>query len=197
MNQMPQTVTNADLGTVLTSDGILTNVKLTKVPTAEGYGENITLSDTFEGVENELLHVSPSTSYVTVDHMFLTNSIVPFHNLTVKSLPLGCEIEVDFTDIASLTPTLSSVTPSTAASGDPDFVLSCAGTNFRSNSMIIFGNEDEITTFVSDTEVTTGVKPSLFAPAVVPVKIRTPGLPDTDPVDFTFTDPVVEGKENA
>jgi hypothetical protein len=194
---MPQTVTAADVGTILSSDGILTNVKLTKVPTAEGYGENITLSDTFEGFENELVHVSPSTSYVTVDHMFLTDSIVPFHNLTVKSLPVGCEIEVDFTDIASLTPVLSSISPDTVASGDPDFVLSCVGTGFRSNSMIIFGNEDEVTTFVSDTEVTTGVKPSLFAPAIVPVKIRTPGLPDTDPVDFTFTDPVTEGQENA
>jgi hypothetical protein len=194
---MPQTVTTADVGTVLTSDGILTNVKLTKVPTAEGYGENITLSDTFEGFENELLHIGPSTSYITVDHMLLTNSVVPFHNLTVKSMPLGCEIEVDFTDIASITPVLSSLNPNTAVSGDPDFVLSCVGTNFRSSSVIIFGIEDEPTTFVSDTEVTTGVKPSLFAPAVVPVKIRTPGLADTDPVDFTFTEPVAEGQENA
>jgi hypothetical protein len=197
MIKMPQTVTTADVGTVLSSDGVLTNVKLTKVPTADGYGENISLTDTFEGFENGLLHISPSTSYITVDHMLLTNSFIPFHNLTVKSMPLGCEIEVDFTDVASITPTLSSLSPSTAASGDPDFVLSCAGTNFRSSCVIIFGNEDEPTTFVSDTEVTTGIKPSLFAPAVVPVKIRTPGLPDTDPVDFTFTDPVVEGKENA
>jgi hypothetical protein len=194
---MPQTVTVADVGTVLSSDGVLQSVKLTKVPIAEGYGENITLSDTFEGFENELVHICPSTSYVTVDHMFLTDSIVPFHNLTVKSLPLGCEIEVEFTDIASLIPVLSSITPDTAVSGDPDFVLSCAGTGFRSNSVIMFGNEDEPTTFVSDTEVTTGVKPLLFAPAVVPVKIRTPGLPDTDPVDFTFTEPVTEGQENA
>jgi hypothetical protein len=194
---MPQTVTNADVGTVLSSDGILTNVKLTKVPTAEGYGENITLSDAFEGFENELLHICPSTSYMTVDHMLLTDTVVPFHNLTVKSVPLGCEIEVDFTDIASITPVLSSIAPDTAVSGDPDFVLSCTGTNFRSSSVIIFGNEDELTTFISDTEVTTGVKPSLFAPAVVPVKIRTPGLPDTDPVDFTFTEPVMEGQGNA
>jgi hypothetical protein len=194
---MPQTVTAADVGTVLTSDGILTDVKLTKVPIAEGYGENITLSDTFEGFENQLLHISPSTSYITVDHMLLTNSVIPFHNLTVKSMPLGCEVEVDFTDIASLTPVLSSLSPDTAVSGDPDFVLSCAGTGFRSSSVIIFGNEDELTTFVSDTEVTTGVKPSLFAPAVVSVKIRTPGLPDTDSIDFTFTEPVTEGKENA
>jgi hypothetical protein len=184
---MPQTVTTAEVGTVLSSDGILQSVKLTQVPTAEGYSGTITLSDTFEGYENELFHIRPSTSYVTVDTMLLTDTIIPFHNLTVKSMPLGCEVEVTFTDIASITPTLSSLSPATAVSGDPDLVLSCIGTNFRSNSVIIFGNEDEPTTFVSDTEVTTEVKPSLFAPATVPVIVRTPGLPDTDPVDFTFT----------
>jgi hypothetical protein len=182
-----QTVTTAEVGTVLMSDGILQSVKLTKVPTAEGYSENVTLSDTFEGYENELFHLRPSTSYVTVDTMLLTDTIIPFHNLTVKSVPLGCEVEVTFTDVASITPTLTSLTPNTAVSGDPDFVLSCAGTNFRSNSVIFFGSEDEPTTFVSDTEITTGVKPSLFAPATVPVLIRTLGLPDTDPVDFIFT----------
>jgi hypothetical protein len=194
---MAQTVTTAEVGTVLLSDGILQSIKLTKVPTAEGYGENITLSDTFEGFENELFHVSPSTQNVTVDSMLLTDTIVPFHNLTVKSMPLGCEVEIETTDIASITPTLSSLSPNTAVSGDPDLVLSCAGTNFRSNSVIVFGSEDEPTTFVSDTEITTGVKPSLFAPAVVPVKVQTPGLPDTDPVDFTFTEPVTKGQENA
>jgi hypothetical protein len=196
MIQMPQTVTAADVGTVLSSDGILTNVKLTKVPTTEGYGENITLSDTFEGFENEIFHICPSTSYVTVDSMLLTDTIIPFHNLTVKSLPLGCEIEVDFTDVASVTPVLSSLSPNTAVSGDPDFELSCVGSGFRSGSVIWFGNEDEPTTFVSDTEVTTGVKPSLFAPAVVPVKVRTGPL-DSESVDFTFTEPAMEGQENA
>jgi hypothetical protein len=194
---MPQTITTADVGTVLASNGFLTDVTLTKVPAAEGYGENITLSDTFEGYENDLFLMSPSTSYVSIGHLLLAGSLVPFHNLTVKSMPLGCEIEVDFADAASLTPVLSSLTPDTAISGDPDFVLSCGGTGFRSNSVIMFGNEDEPTTFVSDTEVTTGVKPSLFAPAVVPVHIRTPGLPDTDPVDFTFTEPAKEGQEDA
>jgi hypothetical protein len=95
-----------------------------------------------------------------------------------------------------MTPVLSSLSPDTAVSGDPDFVLSCAGTGFRSGSVIIFGNENEPTTFVSDTEVTTTVKPSLFAPAVVPVKVRTGPL-DSDSVDFTFTEPVTEGQENA
>jgi hypothetical protein len=196
MTQMAQTVTAADVGTVLSSDGILTDVKLTKVPAAEGYGENITLSDTFEGFENELFHVSPSTQPMTTDSVLLASTIIPFHNLTVKSLPAGCEIEVDFTDVASLTPVLSSLTPNTAVSGDPDFVLSCTGTGFRSGSIIFFGNEDEPTTFVSDTEVTTGVKPSLFAPAIVPVRVQTGPL-SSDSVDFTFTEPAAKGQENA
>jgi hypothetical protein len=52
----------------------------------------------------------------------------------------------------------------------------------------MFGSEDEPTTMVSDTELTTIVKPSLFAPATVPVTVRT-GRFTSDPVDFTFTEP--------
>jgi hypothetical protein len=57
--------------------------------------------------------------------------------------------------------------------------------------VIRFGSQDEPTTLVSETEVTTGVKPSLFAPAVVPVMVHN-GPIRTDPIDFTFTEPVVK-----
>jgi hypothetical protein len=85
-------------------------------------------------------------------------------------------------------PVLLSLSPSSAVSGDPDFVLRCRGANFGSGATIMFGEEDEPTTLVSSTEVTTGVKPSLFAPAVVPVFIRSGGK-SSQVVDFTFTEP--------
>jgi hypothetical protein len=84
------------------------------------------------------------------------------------------------------TPVLSSLTPDTAVSGDPDFDLSCAGTYFTPDCLIMFGAVAEPTTFVSATELTTIVKPSLFAPAVVPVTVRN-GPMNSDAVDFTFT----------
>jgi hypothetical protein len=85
-------------------------------------------------------------------------------------------------------PVLLSLSPNSAASGDPDFVLRCRGANFGSGAVILFGQEDEPTTLVSSSEVTTGVKPSLFSPAVVPVTIRSGGKV-SQAVDFTFTDP--------
>ncbi|MCA1419466.1 IPT/TIG domain-containing protein [Bradyrhizobium sp. BRP23] len=83
-------------------------------------------------------------------------------------------------------PVLSSLSPDTAVSGDPDFVLSCIGSGFDEGTVIIFGDYEEPTTLVSATEVTTGVKPSLFAPAIVPVRLRN-GTAHSDPLDFTFT----------
>jgi hypothetical protein len=88
------------------------------------------------------------------------------------------------------TPVLSALTPDTAVSGDADLTLSCDGTDFTADCVIVFGSVDEPTTFVSDTEVTTIVKPSLFAPAVVPVTVRN-GANRSNAVDFTFTAPQV------
>jgi hypothetical protein len=89
-------------------------------------------------------------------------------------------------------PILTSLSPDTAASGDADFVLHCMGSNFTPASVIQFGpaeDNDEPTTFVSSTEVTTGVKPSLFDPAVVPVTVRN-GEASSNEVEFTFTEPL-------
>jgi hypothetical protein len=85
-------------------------------------------------------------------------------------------------------PVLSALTPATAVSGADDFTLSCTGTGFTDRSVIVFGSHDEPTTLVSDTEVTTIVKPSLFAPAEVPVWVRN-GPSASDSVNFTFTEP--------
>lgn len=83
-------------------------------------------------------------------------------------------------------PILESLSPDTVISGDPDVVLSCIGSGFTWETTIKFGDYDEPTTLVSPTEVTTIVKPSIFAPAVVPVLVRN-GLVSSDPLDFTFT----------
>ena len=90
-------------------------------------------------------------------------------------------------------PVLDAISPDTAVAGDPaDIVLSCTGTGFNESTVITFGNFDEPTTFVSDTEVTTVVKPSIFVnPDTVPVKLHN-SVAFSDPVDFIFTAPVVD-----
>jgi IPT/TIG domain len=94
-------------------------------------------------------------------------------------------------------PTLTSLDPATAVLGDPDLTLRCIGTNFTDSSVIHFSDHDEPTTFVSDTEVTTGVKPSLGWGAVsVPVTIKQGGF-ETGPLDFTFTEAAPEAGRGA
>jgi len=86
-------------------------------------------------------------------------------------------------------PTLTSLSPNTAVAGDAADIVMCAiGTGFTSGSIIVFNGHIEPTTFVSETEVTTGVKPSIFVvPAVCPVEVHT-GTHVAGPVDFNFTD---------
>jgi hypothetical protein len=90
--------------------------------------------------------------------------------------------------IAANRPVLTSLNPDTAVLGSADIVLHCIGSNFTEASIIHFSDQDEPTTFVSDTEVTTGVKPSLGWGAVsLPVYVKT-GPVQSDTLQFTFTD---------
>jgi hypothetical protein len=179
------TVTEADIGTVIATNSMLN--KITLVDGSSEYRSYFTLIDAIEGYEKTIFNIDPSTSHVGPGTNLMDGGSVYFENLTLKNIPAGGSYELEY----GPPPTLTSLSPDTAVSGDPDFVMSCIGTDFTSGSVIIFGHEDEPTTLVSDTEVTTGIKPSLFAPAVVPVKVRTGPL-ETDPVDFTFTEPAGE-----
>jgi hypothetical protein len=175
------TVTEAEIGQVIATNSMVHEITLVTVPT--DYRSYFTLTDTSQGVEREVFNIDPSTSHVGAGSVLLADGSVYFENLTVKNVPAGTSFLIDYTP----PPTLTSISPDTAVAGtDPDFVLSCVGTDFTHASVIYFGQEDEPTTFVSDTEITTGVKPSLFVPDTVPVKVRTGAL-DTDSVDFTFT----------
>ena len=84
---------------------------------------------------------------------------------------------------------LAKLSPNTAVAGSAaDIVMSCIGTGFTPETVIKFGAYDEPTTFVSATEVTTGVKPSLFInPDTVPVLVHI-GEVSSAPLTFTFTE---------
>ena len=87
-------------------------------------------------------------------------------------------------------PDLESLDPDEADAGDAaDIVMHVHGTGFTAQSVIYFNGLQEPTTFVSETEVTTGVKPSLFVvPAVCPVTVRN-GEHESDALEFEFLDP--------
>jgi IPT/TIG domain len=83
--------------------------------------------------------------------------------------------------------TLTALSPQTAVVGDADLTMTATGTGFTADSVIVFNGGEEQTTFVSETELTTGVKPSLASGAGdVPVLVRT-AAGDTAPLNFTFT----------
>lgn len=87
-------------------------------------------------------------------------------------------------------PTISALTPNTAVLGDPDVTMVVTGTDFTPQSVIVFNGTDEPIVFISDTEISTVVKPSIDWGAVAaPVSVRNGSL-ESNELDFTFTDPV-------
>src|SRR5207342_2046755 len=87
-------------------------------------------------------------------------------------------------------PTVTSLTPNTAVCGDTkDIVMIVEGTGFHPKSVITFNGHDEPTKFISKTQVSTGVKPSLFTVAAVcPVAVRNAGFAASTEMPFTFTE---------
>lgn len=90
-------------------------------------------------------------------------------------------------------PTISALDPNTAESGAvDDITMVVTGTGFTASSVITFAGLDEPTTLISATEVSTGVKPSLFVvPDTCAVAVRDAGG-TSNSLDFTFTAPVEE-----
>lgn len=85
-------------------------------------------------------------------------------------------------------PTVTSLDPATAEVGAADATLTVHGTGFSEYSKIVFNGGVEPTTFVSDTELTTVVKPSTASgAATVPVAVRN-GVQTSTPADFEFTE---------
>jgi hypothetical protein len=85
-------------------------------------------------------------------------------------------------------PTLTQLSPAEAVIGSTDFTLVVIGTNFTPTSVIVFNGGVEPTTYVSATELNTGIKPSTAsAAATVPVTVQQ-GSFETAPLDFEFTE---------
>jgi hypothetical protein len=88
-----------------------------------------------------------------------------------------------------LAPILTAIDPNTAEVGAADLTMTATGENFDETSVIVANDTPVATTFVSDTELTTVVRPAGTTAGVVSVHIATGSLV-SDPLEFTFTDPV-------
>jgi hypothetical protein len=77
--------------------------------------------------------------------------------------------------------------PNTILLGSPSFDIIVHGTGFDSNSKIVFNGFEEPTTFISSTEVSTGVDMDVWvAPAVVPVGVMDSHGSLSNTINFTF-----------
>jgi hypothetical protein len=183
-------------GTSIAANEMLTSITLKSVPTQYG-NDYLCLVNQVIGKdqndndivlqENTLFNLHIATSHVSIDSNLMSGGRSRFSNLVVKDIPPGSSFEIEH-DTPPAPPALTSLSPDTAVSGDSDFTLSCIGTGFGADSVISFGGVDKPTTLVSDTEVTTVVRPPLVTPDPIPVQVHE-GTVYTDPIDFTFTEP--------
>lgn len=88
-------------------------------------------------------------------------------------------------------PVLSALVPATAEVGTPSFTLSVQGSGFVPGSVILFNGFAEPTTFVSATELTTGVNMDVWVgpSEPLPVAVRTLDGKLSNELTFTFTAP--------
>jgi hypothetical protein len=96
----------------------------------------------------------------------------------------------------TIPPVVTSLNPSSVVIGSPSFDVHVIGTGFKPDSVIMFAGREEPTTFVSATELTTGVDMSVWAgPDAVPVAVLNADGILSDPMNFTFTDPTARKVE--
>jgi hypothetical protein len=96
----------------------------------------------------------------------------------------------DEVNVQPATPVLTSISPNTAVLNDPDVTMTCTGEGFSESSVIVFAGQQEPITFVSETEISTVVKPSLpWGAVTVDVSVKN-GTMESDTLEFTFTEPV-------
>jgi hypothetical protein len=182
-----RTITRADLGQIILQNGFLQDVLFTKAP--DTLGAYFTLLDISAAHPRQLFNGDVSTMFIPTGTHLLQNGSLPYDELTVWSIPVGAEFQITYDDVG--VPTLTELVPNTVVSGGADFTLYCFGTNFTADTVIQFGGSDEPTVFISSTEISTIVKPSLFAPATVPVLVKN-GAISSAPMNFIFTEAAVE-----
>lgn len=85
-------------------------------------------------------------------------------------------------------PAVTMLNPSTVKIGDPAFDIHVHGSGFTPESKILFNGLEEPTTFISATELTTGVNMPLWqAPATVPVAVQNVNGTTSTSMMFEFT----------
>jgi hypothetical protein len=199
------TVDETQAGQIIASDGVLVSVTLKTIPNQYG-NDYLSLTDCYytkDALNNDVLaqelglyNLHVCTTPVSAGSILFTAGKYRFANLTLKSIPPGCSIDIDYElpPAPPTPPTLTLLNPATAVAGSEDQTVSCTGTGFTANSIVTFGGVDTQSVFNSDTELLIVVKPTLYNESIVPVQVREEYL-SSGTLDFTFTAPVREVEE--
>lgn len=86
-------------------------------------------------------------------------------------------------------PVLTSLDPNTVALGGEMITMHCYGSGFTPQSVIMFAGQPEPIQFISESDITTGVTPTLGwgTNTPLPVSVRN-GDQESNSLDFTFTE---------
>jgi large repetitive protein len=92
-----------------------------------------------------------------------------------------------------LAPTITSLSPPSAAAGSPAFTLTVTGANFLNGSQVFFGSTALTTTFQSSTSLTAPVTAALIAnPGAIMVTVANPGGSRSAAATFTVGQPTLQ-----
>lgn len=101
---------------------------------------------------------------------------------------MGMNPNIDYTPNPDTAPKLTGLVPNSAPVGSAAFTLRALGSGFTPESVIVWNNGDENTTFVSESEVTTGVDPTTASgPVSIPVQVKNGDRAISASQIFTFT----------
>ena len=88
--------------------------------------------------------------------------------------------------VAAPPASIASISPEFATAGDPDFVMTVNGTNFKSGSVVQFDGISCPTTFISSTQLTAQISAlHVAAGGSFAVNVVTPGEADTNSMTFS------------
>ena len=136
-------------------------------------------------LQSQLLNV-PLNSGTT--YYFLVSSFGP---PDPNPIALGGRTQFSFSYNGGFnpTPSITTMSPMSANSGDPSFTLTVNGSGFLNGAKVFFNSNPEVTTFVNSTQLTATIQASDFAfpgPVQVNVQNAQPACCFSNPLNFTI-----------
>ena len=109
-------------------------------------------------------------------------------SVTVQNPGGAVSNALTFTISSASTPTLTTLSPSSAAAGGPAFTLTVNGSNFVNGSVVSWNGANRTTTFVSATQLTAAIPAAdIAATGSASVTVQNPGGAISNPLTFTIS----------